>query len=131
MKDWLIGEFQANVEHLLIRHKSVLDTMTKITESASRLNRAVTKAATTCGCIEIQSKKTNIDDDVEFDSLAQLASTGLDGHLCNACRNTIERELGSLMFYSAGLCNTLGISLYDTILKEENRLQTLGKFSLR
>ncbi|MGI6005045.1 MAG: DUF1573 domain-containing protein [Christensenellales bacterium] len=131
MKDWIISDFQANVEHMLIRHKCVLDTLTKLSESTARLNRAVIKSATNCGCIRVEGKKRSLNEDIDFEHLSELADTGVKGTLCDGCREIIEKELGTLMFYSAGLCNALDLSLYDTILKEEGRLQTLGRFSLR
>ena len=35
------------------------------------------------------------------------------------------------MFYLASLCNALGLNLYDIYLKEYDKMNTLGKFTLR
>ena len=53
MKDIIFDSFQNDVSESLLRHKSILDVLTKYTESSSRINRAVAKAVTNCGCIEI------------------------------------------------------------------------------
>ena len=57
MKDIIFDSFQNDVSESLLRHKSILDIMTKYTESSSRINRAVAKAVTNCGCIEIIASK--------------------------------------------------------------------------
>ena len=53
MKETSCQDFQANVEKYLIRHRSVLDIMSKYQESTARVNRALAKAVTECGCISI------------------------------------------------------------------------------
>ena len=55
MKDIIFDSFQNDVSESLLRHKSILDVLTKYTESSSRVNRAVAKAVTNCGCIEINA----------------------------------------------------------------------------
>ena len=45
------------VEDVLIRHRSILDIITKLDEYTSRINRAVIKSVTYCGCIEIHATK--------------------------------------------------------------------------
>ncbi|MDO5518739.1 MAG: DUF1573 domain-containing protein, partial [Clostridium sp.] len=46
-------------------------------------------------------------------------------------REVIEKEIGTNLFYLTSLCNSLNINLYDVLLKEYNKNQTLGKFNLR
>ena len=43
MKDIIFDSFQNDVNESLLRHKSILDILTKYTESSSRVNRAVAK----------------------------------------------------------------------------------------
>ena len=50
-KDLNCDDFQNQVEEVLIRHKSILDIITKLDEYTSRINRAVVKSVTSCGCI--------------------------------------------------------------------------------
>ena len=57
MKDIIFDSFQNDVSESLLRHKSILDVITKYTESSSRINRAVAKAVTNCGCIQDKCKK--------------------------------------------------------------------------
>jgi hypothetical protein len=53
MKDIIVDDFQETVNDVLFRHKSIIDVMTKLQESDARLNRAIAKAVTSCGCIKI------------------------------------------------------------------------------
>jgi len=129
MKDLLYDHFQDSVGELLIRHKSVLDILTKYQESQSRVNRAVVKAVTSCGCIEINSKKQNFDDEVSLQELKNYMDTHLKGNLCSNCRDVIEKELGNNLFYIAALCNVLDISMYDVLLKEYEKMHTLGIYN--
>lgn len=130
MKDLLYDHFQDSVGELLVRHKSILDILTKFQESQSRVNRAVVKAVTTCGCIEINSKKQNYSEEISLQDLKNYMDTHLKGNLCPNCRDVIEKELGNNLFYVAALCNVLDISMYDVLLKEYEKMQTLGIYNL-
>lgn len=133
MKDIIFDDFQNCVDDSLIRHKSILDILTKYSESTSKVNRSVAKAVTQCGCISISAKKQHIPE-IESDSEVDLnnyLNTHLEGELCDKCREIIEREIGNNLFYLTALCNHLNISLYDILLKEYNKSSTLGKFNLR
>lgn len=130
MKELLFDRFQDSVDDLLIRHKSILDVLTKFQESQTRVNRAVVKAVTTCGCIEIHSKKQNFSGDISLQELKGFLDTHLKGGLCENCRDVIEKELGNNMFYMAALCNLLDISMYDVLIKEDEKLKTLGVFNM-
>ena len=55
MKDIIFNNFQDSVDNCLIRHRSILDVLTKYTESSSRINRCIAKAVTNCGCIQISA----------------------------------------------------------------------------
>lgn len=131
MKDLLVEDFQDAVGELLVRHKSILDLLSKYQESTARVNRAIVKAVTTCGCIEIDAKKQNIPPDVTLSELAELMDTHLKGHLCDNCRDVIEKEMGNNIFYLANICNTLGLNMYDILIKEKEELDTLGYFNMK
>lgn len=131
MKDIFYQDFQNAVSELLTRHKSILDILTKFTDSHSRVNRAVVKSSTSCGCIEIHAKKQQLPQNASLEEMKKYMKTHITGDLCPSCRDTIEKELGNHMFYVASLANTLGISLYDTLLKEQTSLSALGKFHLK
>lgn len=132
MKDIIFDSFQNDVSESLLRHKSILDIMTKYTESSSRINRAVAKAVTNCGCIEITASKQPLpEEDNSLEDFYKCLKTHTDGCLCDNCREVIEREIGNNLFYLTSLCNLLNISLYDVLLKESDKINTLGNFSLR
>ncbi|MDV4152247.1 DUF1573 domain-containing protein [Clostridium sp. AL.422] len=129
MKDIIIDSFQNDVNNSLLRHRSILDIMTKLNEANSRVNRAIAKSVTNCGCIKISAEKQN---DFDTDnSLPPSLSTHIEGSLCNNCREVIEAEIGNNIFYLTSLCNCLDLNLYDIFLKEENKINILGKFTLR
>ncbi|MEG0857489.1 MAG: DUF1573 domain-containing protein [Terrisporobacter sp.] len=132
MKDIIFDNFQNNVSESLLRHKSILDIMTKYSESSARVNRAVAKAVTNCGCVEINAKKQNLhNQNVKIDEFNYDLDTHLNGSLCDNCRDIIEREIGNELFYLTSLCNSIDINLYDVLLKEQDKMNTLGKFTFR
>ncbi|NLT97425.1 MAG: DUF1573 domain-containing protein [Christensenellaceae bacterium] len=131
MNDIFLEDFQGVVGEMLIRNRSILDVLSKIQVSGGRVNRAVVKSVTHCGCISIDGKKQAFPNGASINDLSGLVSTQVKGELCPDCRQTIEKEIGGALFYLAALCNTLDISLYDVILKEKETLATLGNYSLR
>lgn len=133
MKDVIFDDFQNSVNNSLLRHKSILDILNKYQESQARANRAICKAVTNCGCIEICAKKQNMleDTDLSLEELNPRLSSHIKGDLCENCREVIERELGNNLFYLTSLCNALDLNLFDILLKEYNKMDTLGKFTFR
>lgn len=133
MKDIIIDHYQNSVNECLIRHKSILDILSKLNESDARINRAVCKSVTSCGCIQIDATKQLQSDsnDLDLNDLKENASSHLKGTPCSKCKEIIENELGNNLFYLTCLCNLLDINLYDIFLKESNKISTLGKFTLR
>lgn len=131
MKDFIFDNFQNSVNDSLLRHKSILDILTKFTESNARVNRAVAKAVTNCGCIKINAEKQPLSEDTTIDDFSTLLETHLKGELCENCREVLEREIGNNLFYLTSLCNDLDINLYDVLLKETDKINTLGKFTFR
>ncbi|WP_427340400.1 DUF1573 domain-containing protein [Caloranaerobacter sp. DY30410] len=128
--DLLCDEFQDIVSEVLIRHKSILDIMTKLEESNARINRALIKSVTSCGCISINAKKQ----EYKHESLKEAKDTissHLEGKMCDSCREKIEEELGKHLFYIAALCNSLDLNFYDLIIKEYKKLNALGIYTLR
>lgn len=131
INDIYVEDFQSVVNELLMRNRSILDIISKIQTSAGRVNRSVVKAVTHCGCVQVDGRKQTFPGEASIEGLQELVSTQLIGKLCPECRTMIEEEIGGALFYLAALCNTLGISLYDVILKEKETLSTLGNYSLR
>ncbi|MBO8158010.1 DUF1573 domain-containing protein [Thermosyntropha sp.] len=131
MKDLICDEFQNVVGELLIRHRSILDITSKLSEASSRVNRAIAKAVTECGCISIEASKMQIPKDIDsIKELKQYLDSHVRGKLCPNCEEIIINELGKMLFYSAALCNTLDISLYDVFIKEYKKSSTLGIFNM-
>ncbi|MCJ7689208.1 MAG: DUF1573 domain-containing protein [Clostridiaceae bacterium] len=134
MKDCIFDNFQNSVDESLLRHRSILDIITKLQESEARVSRAVVKSVTNCGCIKVDAKKQyapeNIDD-LDLDTLSASLDTHMEGNLCENCREVIQNELGNNLFYITSLCNLLDLNLYDVLLKEYDKISTLGKYTMR
>ena len=134
MKDCIFDNFQNSVDESLLRHRSILDIISKLQESEARVNRAVVKSITNCGCIKVEAKKQHTPDDIDdlnLDALGASLDTHMQGTLCESCREVLERELGNNLFYTTSLCNLLDLNLYDILLKEYDKINTLGKYNLR
>jgi hypothetical protein len=129
--DLLSDEFQYTILELLIRNKSILDSLTKFQDSNSRVNRAIVKSVTHCGCIKINASKQDYSPEEDFDTIRKKMSTHVEGKLCKSCRDAIEKEIGINLFYLASICNILDLNMYDILIKELDRIKTLGNFSLR
>jgi len=130
LKDFICDDFQQSVSQLLIRHKSILDIITKLEESQSRVNRAVVKAVTSCGCIQVSAQKQHIPHDADIKDLKSCMSTHIEGELCESCKDIIEKEIGNNIFYITSLCNTLDINLHDVLEKEYEKINTLGIYNM-
>lgn len=131
MNETCCREFQEAVDKYLIRHRSILDITSKLQEASARVNRAVAKAITNCGCITVNAKKQDIPEDItSYHEVKDHMQSHLDGVLCEACKDILESEAGSALFYLTALLNSLDIDLQDVIDKEQRRLETLGIFRL-
>ncbi len=131
MRDLLCDGFQQAVSESLVRHRSILDVLSKLQEANARVSRAVAKAITTCGCLSVHAQKQCIPDHVSsYEEIRKYMDTHLEGCLCEHCRDILEEEVGSQLFYLAALCNLLDINMYDVFLKEHKQLSTLGPYSL-
>lgn len=131
MKDLICDEFQNTVDNLLIRHHSILDVLSKLSEATCRVNRSVTKSVTDCGCVTIQAKKLQIPEHIEsISEIKACLDNHLRGQLCPRCEDVISTELGKLLFYTAALCNILDINLYDVFIKEYKKATTLGIYNM-
>lgn len=123
--------FQENVQENLVRHYSILDILSKFQETNARVNRALCRAVTDCGCININASKQLLPDDCSFEDVRDHIQSHLKGQLCENCREVLEAELGQNLFYLAGLCNALDLDLEEVLHKEGQRVNTLGMFHLR
>ncbi len=131
MENLLIQKFQQEVDNVLIRHRSVLDIISKLQESNARVNRAVAKSSTSCGCIEYHVKKQEVPSNISYSELRNHMSNHVKGALCDICKEKVEEEISAHLFYLAALCNLLDIDLQNLLQNYyDNHLKTLGKFSL-
>lgn len=130
MSDFNFSTFESRVSESLIRHKSILDVITKLQESASKVNRAIVKSATDCGCIEITAKKQSVPSDITYSELSAYINSQVEGALCDNCKDVIESELGNHLFYVTSLCNLLDIDFETMLKKEYDKIGALGKYSL-
>ena len=124
------NDFQNQVDDVLIRHKSILDIITKLEEYTSRINRAVVKSATSCGCIEINATKQDYNKD-SLEEIKNSMENHVKGNMCPGCKEILEEEIGAYLFYLAALCNTLDINMSDALLKEYSNMKALGIFGLK
>ncbi|MCR4398615.1 MAG: DUF1573 domain-containing protein [Firmicutes bacterium] len=129
MKDLLCDGFQEAVSEFLVRHRSIVDVESKLQESSARVNRAVAKAVTSCGCVRIAAEKQRIPEGASLHDLKKYMSTHVEGQLCEHCKEVLESEIGQMLFYLAALCNILDLNLYDILLTEHKKLSALGLFN--
>ena len=132
MKDLLWDEFQEAVQQGLVRHRSILDVVSKFQEASVRVSRALVKSVTSCGCVRINAQKTEIPPSsmVSLQELRSYMDDHLDGELCANCREVVEEEIGRLLFYTAALANLLDLNVYDVLIKENKKLAALGLYHL-
>jgi hypothetical protein len=94
LKDILVDEFQYTVSDLLVRNKSIIDQITKFQDSNARVNRAIVKSVTQCGCVKINATKQDFSFDGDINEIQQAMETHLEGKLCDNCRDMIEKDIG-------------------------------------
>jgi hypothetical protein len=107
----------------------VLDVLSKSQESNARVNRAVIKAVTSCGCLQVEARKKNIPPDASLSELKNYLESHLQGSICDNCKEIVEMEIGRSLFYLTALCNLLDLNLYDIFLKEHKKISTLRIFN--
>ncbi|SET02025.1 DUF1573 domain-containing protein [Anaerobranca gottschalkii] len=130
MRDIDCKTFQDKVDELLVRHRSILDVLSKFQESNARVNRSVVKAVTNCGCLNITASKKDLPPDIDLEQMKNFMETHLEGELCDSCKEIIEMELGNNLFYLVSLCNLLNLDLSEILKKEYGKISILGKFNL-
>lgn len=124
MEELLLEEFQTMTGELLMRNTSMVDMMSKLSTTCGKINRALTKAATDCGCISFCAVKKDL-------SEPKQEAAHMEGTLCPICREEVEKAVGEHLFYLASLLNPLELNLCDVLLNEKKRVEMLGKYNLR
>jgi len=122
--------FQEAVSEYLIRHRSILDCISKFDEATARVNRAIIKAVTNCGCVKISASRQRFPSDASLADLKKYTASHLEGSLCPECRDVLETEIGRALFYVAALCDVLDLDMEEIMDGERRRLATLGIFNL-
>ncbi|MTI94257.1 MAG: DUF1573 domain-containing protein [Firmicutes bacterium] len=122
--------FQQKVEEFLIRHRSILDVLSKYQESNARVNRSVIKAVTNCGFLKIRAERQPFSPELSLVEISEHTRTHVEGALCEYCREVVETELGNNLFYLEALCNLLDSDLLAILEREYDKVSTLGKFNL-
>ncbi|MFM9281675.1 nucleoside triphosphate pyrophosphohydrolase family protein [Paenibacillus jiagnxiensis] len=122
--------FQDQVSELLLRHRSLLDILSKTGQSGAAVNRVVAKAVTECGCIELHAKKQDYESESRLEQAKELLDNHVQGQLCENCKEVITAELGRSLFYMSALCNLLDIRLEDVVENESRKCSTLGLFNM-
>ncbi|KAB3533596.1 DUF1573 domain-containing protein [Alkaliphilus pronyensis] len=130
MKNFSINDFQTQVDDVLVRHRSVLDIITKLQETSSKVNRAVAKSATYCGCIKIHAERQEVPKDILYSEIKNYMENHVKGELCDICREKIEAELSTNLFYFTTLCNLFDINIEELVTKHHDQLKALGKYGL-
>ncbi|MEF3303392.1 DUF1573 domain-containing protein [Paenibacillus sp. GYB003] len=130
MSGLTLKQFQEQVSDLLLRHRSLLDVLSKSQQSSASVNRSVIKSVTECGCISLEANKQPYPDDMSLEEAKALTQTHVKGQLCENCIDAITVQLGKHLFYLSSLCNLLDLDLDDIIAKESQKCSTLGLFNL-
>ena len=125
-----LQDFQDQVSELLLRHRSLLDVLSKNGQSSASVNRSVAKAITDCGCIELHATKQTFAPGLNLEEAKETVRTHVQGELCEICREVISTELGRNLFYMSALCNLLGINMDEVVRKESQKCSTLGLFNM-
>ena len=130
MKKEVVDQFQDKVSELLVRHRSILDSLTKFQESGSRVNRAIAKSVTNCGCLSISATKQCYPPEVNLKEYSKYMESHINGDLCDSCKEAVAEELGNHLFYLTALCHLLNLDLNEVFEDEFNRVSALGYFHL-
>ncbi|MCM3002265.1 DUF1573 domain-containing protein [Paenibacillus cellulositrophicus] len=125
-----LQDFQDQVSELLLRHRSLLDVLSKNGQSSASVNRSVAKAITDCGCIELHATKQTLAPGLNLEEAKETVRTHVQGELCENCREVISTELGRNLFYMSALCNLLDINMDEVVRKESQKCSTLGLFNM-
>jgi len=125
-----LKQFQDQVSELLLRHRSLLDVLSKLQQSSAAVGRSVIKATTECGCIEVNASKQPYSPDMSLDDAKNQIGTHMNGHLCEHCMEVVSSEIGRHIFYISALSNLLDIDLEQVVDNESKKCATLGLFNM-
>ena len=101
-------DFEKTVRSFLLRHQSILDLMSKYQETCSRTNRAIAKAVTSCGCIQINAEKQPLPPDASIEDLQKYFRPILK-EIMRKLPGDYHHGVRKNLFYITALGNILGI----------------------
>jgi NTP pyrophosphatase (non-canonical NTP hydrolase) len=130
MSNLSLEQFQQQVSELLLRHRSLLDVMTKFGQTGASVNRAISKAVTECGCVELNAHKQRFEGELDLEQVKLKMEHHMNGGLCEHCKDALRAELGKNLFYMSALSNLLDIRLEEVIEQESKKCSTLGVFNM-
>jgi hypothetical protein len=130
MDSLTLKQFQDQVSELLLRHRSLLDVLSKFQQSNAAVNRSVIKSITECGCIQVNAAKQTYNPEMTLQDARNTLGTHLQGALCEHCREVVGSELGKNLFYMSALGNLLDVNLEQVVEEESRKCTTLGFFNM-
>ncbi|NEW09690.1 DUF1573 domain-containing protein [Paenibacillus sp. SYP-B3998] len=130
MSSLTLKQFQDQVSELLLRHRSLLDVLSKFQQTNAAANRSVVKSITECGCIGIQATKQAYHSEMTLDEAKDVLGNHVSGHLCEHCTEVVSAELGRNLFYMSALSNILEVDLEKVVENESKKCSTLGLFNM-
>ncbi len=130
MNSLTLKQFQEQVSELLLRHRSLLDVLSKLQQTNATVNRSVVKSITECGCIQLNAGKQRYTRSMTLEEAKDTLDSHVSGALCEQCREIVTQELGSHLFYMSALGNLLNLDLEQVVDKESEKCSTLGLFKL-
>ncbi len=119
-----LDRLQQAIEKYYHRNKGITDTLSKLTVSVAKTQRAIIKSATQCGCTEIFVTKQPPDLEGEAESM-------LIGSICRSCREQIEKNTGDTLFYLLSLMHLTGTDFNKLVKSQLHQTEWLGKFNLK
>lgn len=125
-----LKRFQEQVSELLLRHRSILDILSKLDQSNASVHRTVIKSITECGCLKVNAEKQNYSAAMAPELLRKQMKSHIDGELCENCSDLVIGELGKNLFFITALCNVLKLDLDEVVKKESEKCNTLGFFNM-
>lgn len=130
MDSLTLKQFQDQVSELLLRHRSLLDVLSKFQQSNALVNRSVIKSVTECGCIQVNASKQAYQPEMTLQDAKHTLDTHVEGNLCEQCLEVVGAELGRNLFYMSALSNLLDIDLEKVVENESKKCMTLGLFNM-
>jgi NTP pyrophosphatase (non-canonical NTP hydrolase) len=125
-----LKQFQEQVSDLLLRHRSLLDVLSKFDQSNASVHRSIVKSVTECGCIAMNAAKQDFSETMTLKEAKDTLKTHIQGKLCDNCSDSVMSQLGKNVFYMTALCNLLDIDLQKVLEEESKKCNTLGLFNL-